>query len=258
MNQQPNNALDKLKAFAGGLKAALSKDYSLQDLRNLPNAISQWWQSATVNSASEKNDAETGKGNTPPLIVNSAAEFDFARLLKSSQAFIVRQRKQVLILLILVLFAFLYQKMIAPYGNRLSQQLEMRPAQWSQLQNLIRVSKSSAIGDSAFASNVGLSTVTSLDEQELQRILSILTARGIKPSVFRLTSDNPPRIEFQANEVLFSSFLEVLEEFRGTWRLYPTQMSVIANGGAGMVSISGVLSQYSSNSASLSQSGVPQ
>ena len=98
------------------------------------------------------------------------------------------------------------------------------------------------------ATNSGLSTtVSALDDQEMQRILSNFTARGIKPSVFRLTTDNPPRLEFQASDVMFSALLDVLEELRISWRLYPTQLSVVANGGAGMINVSGVLTQYGTN-----------
>ena len=65
--------------------------------------------------------------------------------------------------------------------------------------------------------------------------------------MFRLTTDNPPRLEFQASEVMFSVLLDVLEELRTTWRLYPNQLSVVANSGAGMVNVSGILTQYGTN-----------
>ena len=102
------------------------------------------------------------------------------------------------------------------------------------------------------------STVSPLDEQELQKILNVFTARGLKPSVFRLSTDNPPRIEFQASEVMFSVFLDALEELRTTWRLYPIQLSVLANGGAGMVSVSGMFSQYGSNATNTVEPEVAQ
>jgi hypothetical protein len=46
---------------------------------------------------------------------------------------------------------------------------------------------------------------------------------------------------------MFSVLLDMLEELRITWRLYPNQLSVVANSGAGMVNVSGVLMQYGSN-----------
>ena len=89
-------------------------------------------------------------------------------------------------------------------------------------------------------------TVSGLDEMELQKIRAKLTARGVKPSVLRLTADNPPTLEFQISDVMFSVWLDTLEELRTSWHLYPAQLSVSANGGAGMVSLSGVLMQYGS------------
>ena len=143
--------------------------------------------------------------------------------------------------------------MLAPYGQKVAQQLEMRPAQWSQLQSLIRASKANTVSGNTYTSTAGPSTVTQLDEQEMQKILSILTTRGLKPSVFRLSADNPPRIEFQASEVLFSSLIDILEELRTNWRLYPIQLSVLANGSAGMVSISAVFAQYGANAIAVNQ-----
>jgi hypothetical protein len=58
---------------------------------------------------------------------------------------------------------------------------------------------------------------------------------------------------------MFSVWLDVLEELRTNWRLYPTQLSVVANdaggGGAGMINVSGVLTQYGTNTV---QTGASQ
>jgi type II secretory pathway component PulM len=120
--------------------------------------------------------------------------------------------------------------------------------QWSQLQNLIKQAKSAASsGQSSYSaiSNVP-STVGQLDELELQKIRNILTARGLKPNLLRLTTDNPPRIELQASDVMFSVLLDALDELRVTWRLYPQELKVIAGSGAGMVNVSGNLQQQGS------------
>jgi type II secretory pathway component PulM len=121
----------------------------------------------------------------------------------------------------------------------------MRPAQWSQLQSLIKLAKSSSFSASQAPSySPGIATVTLLDDMEMQKIRSVLTARGLKPNVLRLAADNPPRIEFQATDAMFSVLLDTLDELRTTWRLYPEQLNVISTSGAGMVNISGVLVQY--------------
>jgi type II secretory pathway component PulM len=80
---------------------------------------------------------------------------------------------------------------------------------------------------------------------ELQKVRGILTARGLKPAVLRLTTDNPPRLEIQVSDAMFSLVLEVLDELRSTWRLYPTQMNVLAAGGPGVVNVSATLLQFS-------------
>jgi len=67
-----------------------------------------------------------------------------------------------------------------------------------------------------------------------------------------MTADNPPRLELQASEVMFSVLLDVLEELRITWRLYPEQLNVVASSGAGMVNVSGALAQSSNNASNAS------
>ena len=244
-NQQNNIFLEKLSAFAQQIKALLTKDYSMQDLRNLPNLVQDWWN----NSAKQITQSQ-GVGSTKnALSLKSLGALDLKQALQILQRFLLNQRKALLLVLLLVLVWVAYIFLLAPYSLRLQERLEMRPAQWSQLQSLIRIAKTSAAGS-------GLSTtVSSLDDREVEKILSGLKSRGIKPSVFRLTTDNPPKLEFQASEVMFSVLLDVLEELRITWRLYPNQLSVVANSGAGMVNVSGVLTQYGTNAA---QAGVSQ
>jgi len=244
-NQQNNIVLEKLNAFAQQVKALLTKDYSMQDLRNLPNLLKDWWS----NSAKEIRQTQGVGLSENALSLKSLGALDLKQILQLLQRFVLHQRKALLLVFILVLVWITYILLLVPYSLRLQERLEMRPAQWSQLQSLIRITKTSAAG-------AGLTTtVSSLDDQETQKILSSLTSRGVKPSVFRLTTDNPPRLEFQANEMMFSVLLDVLEELRTTWRLYPNQLSVIANSGAGMVSVSGVLTQYGTNT---NQAGVSQ
>ena len=235
--QQQNLFLEKLSAFAQKIKALLTKDYSMQDLRNLPQLLKDWWSNSTKGVA-QTSDLNLGANS---VALTSTASFDIKQLSQILLRFVGQQRQVLLTALLVLLDWSTYLFVLAPYSLSLQERLEMRPAQWSQLQSLIRTSKMGA-------TNSGLSTtVSALDDQEMQRILSNFTARGIKPSVFRLTTDNPPRLEFQASDVMFSALLDVLEELRISWRLYPTQLSVISNGGAGMINVSGVLTQYGTN-----------
>ena len=244
-NQQSNIVLEKLSAFGQQIKALLTKDYSMQDLRNLPNLVQDWWN----NSAKQITQSQGVDSTKNALSLKSLGALDLKQALQIVQRFLLNQRKALLLMLLLLLLWITYILLLAPYSLRLQERLEMRPAQWSQLQSLIRISKTSAAGS-------GLSTtVSNLDDREVEKILSGLKSRGIKPSVFRLTTDNPPKLEFQASEVMFSVLLDVLEELRITWRLYPSQLSVVANSGAGMVNVSGVLTQYGTNAT---QAGVSQ
>jgi type II secretory pathway component PulM len=136
----------------------------------------------------------------------------------------------------------MYVLVLAPYGKREQERIEMRPAQWSQLQSLIRLSKMSSSA-SGTAPGMG-NTVSVLDDMELQKIRASLSSRGLKPNLLRLTADNPPRLEIQISDAIFSVWLDALEELRTTWRLYPDQMSVIATGGSGMVNTSASLMQH--------------
>jgi hypothetical protein len=242
-NQQHNIILEKLSAFGQQIKALLTKDYSMQDLRNLPNLFKDWWS----NSAKGVTPARVLDSTENALSFKSIGTLDLKQILQTLQRFVMNQRQALLLLLILALVWVSYILLLAPYSLRLQERLEMQPAQWSQLQSLIRISKTSAAGVGLSTSSGMSATVSSLNDQEMQKILSGLTSRGVKPGVFRLTTDNPPRLEFQASEVMFSVLLDVLEELRITWRLYPSQLSVVANSGAGMVNISGVLTQYGTN-----------
>jgi type II secretory pathway component PulM len=263
--QRPNNLLEKISAFGQEIKALLTKDYSLEDLRNFPNTLTNtlkdWWNQA-ASGASRSSQAQANGLNADQdsqstqntVLRTPSGGFDLAQLVPTLLRFIQRQRKALVIALLIAVIWIAYLYLLAPFSERVQEQLEMRPAQWSQLQSLIRISKTSAAGTTGMPT-----TVSSLDDQEIQKILNVLTARGVKPSVFRLTADNPPRIEFQASDLMFSVWLDVLEELRTNWRLYPTQLSVVANdaggGGAGMINASGVLTQYGINTV---QTGASQ
>jgi len=110
----------------------------------------------------------------------------------------------------------------------------LRPAQWAQLENLIRLSK---------ANTTQVSSIEPMDEAELQRIRMILAAKGIKPAVLRLTTENPPRVELQMSDITFSSAVDALEELRTTWNLYPDHIEVSATPKLSVVNLSANLKQ---------------
>lgn len=238
MSGRPNHFSEKLLAsIKQGLKQTkdlLSKDYSLQDLKNLktlPKALQQ--KLSTLKSAS----SNTVSGST-----QAGEKFDYKQIPNLLLTYITSHRNVVIGLVVLIVVLLVNAFVISPYAQRVQNQLDMRPAQWSQLQSLIKLAKSTSAAPA---------TVSLLDDTELQKIRSVLMSRGIKPNVLRLTADNPPRIELQASDAMFSVLLDALDELRTTWRLYPEQLNVVSTsgaGGAGMVNIGGVLIQYGGQS----------
>ena len=227
---------EKLIIFLKKLKELLSQDYSLQDLKKI-KSLPKLLQEKLAQSKTANTSAASGR-----------AVLELERLPQLALAFAIRQRNTLVILLLIGLLLVVNALVIAPYSQKVQDQLEMRPVQWSQLQNLIKQAKSAATsGQSSYSaiSNVP-STVGQLDEIELQKIRNTLTARGLKPNLLRLTTDNPPRIELQASDVMFSVLLDALDELRVTWRLYPQELKVISGSGAGMVNVSGNLLQQGS------------
>ena len=245
MNQRPVGSFsEKIMAALKQLKELLSKDYSMQDLKKLGSLSKDWKRKISDAATPLANASHIANGLEGNTSVNIRPKFDIKQLPVLVHEFIVRQRKLLLGLLALVILLAVNHYAIAPYSQRVSDQLELRPAQWSQIQNLIKLAKATAASGSASSFVAAPGTVTLLDDMELQKIRSVLTSRGLKPSVLRLSADNPPRIEFQTSDVMFSVLLEALDELRSTWRLYPEQLNVVASSGAGMVNISGVLIQH--------------
>jgi type II secretory pathway component PulM len=236
------NFLEKMMVALKQLKDLLSKDYSMHDLKKLGALSKDWKQklSAATNPLGGIVNRVDGNNSS----INIRAKFDIQQLPLLARDFLVRQRKIVLGVLILIVALITNALLIAPYGLRVADQLELRPAQWSQLQNLTKLAKATAASGSASSFAAAPGTVTLLDDMELQKIRGMLTSRGLKPSVLRLTVDSSPRIEFQASDAMFSILLEALDELRTTWRLYPEQLKVVSSAGAGVVNISGVLVQY--------------
>jgi type II secretory pathway component PulM len=238
MSGRPNNFTEKLLAsIKQGLRQAkdvLSKDYSLQDLKNLktlPKTLQQKLSGLKL--------APSSAANAVPGSAQASEKFDYKKISNLLLTYMTSHRNVMIGLVVLIVVLLVNAFVISPYVQRVQNQLDMRPAQWSQLQSLIKQAKSTTAAPA---------TVSLLDDTELQKIRSVLTSRGIKPNVLRLTADNPPRIELQVSDAMFSVLLDTLDELRTTWRLYPEQLNVVSTSGAGMVNIGGVLVQYGGQS----------
>jgi hypothetical protein len=123
---------------------------------------------------------------------------------------------------------------LIPYDRALTDHLSLRPAQWAHLQNLIMSSQSHS---------VSVSPPSQFDDVQLQGLKSLLLSRDIKPPTLVISSRNPVKIEIKANNVLFSSFLDVLEQMRIQWNLYPDELNIQATELPAVVSINGYFVQ---------------
>ena len=249
MTQQSAAWQEKLSAWWQKTKALLSKDYSLDDLKNVGQYAKDLKDKLLqAKDLSVLSGLSSGKGTADGL--NAVMQgFEIKQVPQLLKTIVVRLRMPLLILLVLILLYVLNLMVLKPYELRLQEQVNLRPAQWSQLQSLIKQSKATASGAASPQSLGAPTTVSTLNEAELQTIQRVFSSRGVKPSVLRITTDNPPHLELQANEVLFSTVLDALEELRTTWRLYPEQLNVVAASSAGMVNIGGSLVQASMNRA---------
>jgi hypothetical protein len=232
---QTNTLMEKIMKGLGQVKAALTKDYSWQDIKG--------WLAASGEHASAANTAST---NSSAATAGSASS-GLSNLPLALAAAAGRHRMLLIALVFIALFAIASQLWLLPMTKTMQAALELRPVQWAQLQHLMKVNhtiSSAGVGGSTTgASGARATLVTPLDESEMQKVRAVLAARDIKPNVLRLSNDNPPHLELQANDVLFSAWIEVLDELRQVWRLYPESVSAIAGANPGIVQISSTLKQ---------------
>jgi len=248
-----NSVMDKMKTGLAHIKAALTKDYSWQD-------ITAWLSNKRAHASSANVEANTKLGSSDRRAP------DFSNLPMALAAAAGRHRMLLAALLCIGLFAVASQLLLLPLTKTMQAQLDLRPVQWAQLQHLVRVNQvasAAGVGTSSMtASSPHATLVTTLDDAEMQKVRAVLAARDIKPNVLRLSNDNPPRLELQANDVLFSAWIETLDELRQVWRLYPETVSAIASANPGIVQISSSLKQMQApqqtQALSLPPAGLPK
>jgi len=235
---ETNTVMEKITKGLGQVKAALTKDYSWQDIKT-------WMSNRSARASTEdiKSTASSASANSSADTAGSS----FASVANLPQALAAAAGRHYILLIALVciaLFAIASQVWLLPMTKTMQATLELRPVQWAQLQHVLKVNQLiSAPGVGGSAAGTRATLVTALDEAQMQKVRAVLAARDIKPNVLRLSNDNPPRLELQANDVLFSAWIEVLEELRQVWRLYPESVSAIAGANPGIVQISSTLKQ---------------
>jgi hypothetical protein len=230
--------MEKITKGLSQVKAALTKDYSWQDIKTWMSNRSVRASTADTVSTANMNGGAGTAGSTLASLSN---------LPQALVAAAGHHRMLVIALVCIALFAIASQLWLLPLTKTMQAQLELRPVQWVQLQHVLKVNQLISApgvgGSTAGASGPRATLVTPLSEAEMQKVRAVLAARDIKPNVLRLSNDNLPRLEIQANDVLFSAWIEVLEELRQVWRLYPESVSAIASANPGIVQISSTLKQ---------------
>ena len=227
---ETNTVMEKMTKGLSQIKAALTKDYSWQDIKA--------WMSGKAAHASSASTVSL----RPAVGSTGRSSHELSNLPMALVAAAGRHRMLLAALLCLALFAIASQTWLLPLTKTMQAQLDLRPVQWAQLQHLIKVNQvTSSARVNAYSARATL--VTLLNESEMQKVRAVLAARDIKPNVLRLSNDNPPHLEFQANDVLFSAWIEVLGELRQVWHLYPENVSAIASATPGLVQVSSTLKQ---------------
>lgn len=246
---ESNSVIDKMRTGLAHVKAALTKDYSWQD-------ITAWLSNKRAHASAPNVDPNTKRGSAD----RRAPRLSNVPMAMAAAA--GRHRMLLAVLLCIGLFAIASQVWLLPLMKTMQAQLDLRPVQWAQLQHLVRLNQltsANSVGASSMAASSPRTTlVNPLNESEMQKVRAVLVARDIKPNVLRLSNDNPPRLEFQANDVLFSAWIEVLDELRQVWRLYPESVSAIASATPGLVQVSSTLKQMNAQAQSLPQSVLPK
>ena len=242
---ESNSVIDKMRTGLAHVKAALTKDYSWQD-------ITAWLSNKRAHASDPNVDPNTERGSADRRVPR------LSNVPMAMAAAAGRHRMLLAVLLCIGLFAIASQVWLLPLMKTIQAQLDLRPVQWAQLQHLVRlnqVTSANSVGASSMAASSPRTTlVNPLNESEMQKVRAVLVARDIKPNVLRLSNDNPPRLEFQANDVLFSAWIEVLDELRQVWRLYPESVSAIASATPGLVQVSSSLKQMQLPQQSQAQS----
>jgi type II secretory pathway component PulM len=132
-----------------------------------------------------------------------------------------------------------------PYLEMSQPPIALKVSQSIHLKNLIIESK---------ALNNDLQLVNQLDDRELEEFKKLLISKGMKVGHLSIQTKNDPSIQMQLKYVSFAAFIDLLNESRIIWHLYPIDVSVEATDSAGIVHINATLIQFRSNQSSPSSS----
>lgn len=132
-----------------------------------------------------------------------------------------------------------------PYVEISQTPIALKVSQSIHLKNLIIDSK---------ALKNDLQLPNQLDDKELEEFKKLLISRGMKVGHLSIQVKNDPSIQMQLKYVSFAAFIDLLNESRIIWHLYPMDIVVEATDSAGIVHINATLTQFRSNQSPTSSS----
>lgn len=209
----------RAQASIAKLHAILKKDYSFDD----------------VNLGKAKRVLHSLLYSVFPKDPSSLVNVNHEKLTKGFIGVVIQERIRLIYLASIFTVILIGVMVLVPYARVLTDRLSLRPAQWAHLQNLIISSQSHAIPTTSPAQ---------FDDVQLQGLRSLLLSRDIKPLTLVIASRNPIKLEIKANNVSFSAFLDVLEQMRIQWHLYPDELDIQATELPAVVSIHGFFLEH--------------
>lgn len=160
---------------------------------------------------------------------------DRDNLTQGIMSVLIRERTRLFFLAAVIAVVLTVVMVLIPYNRVLTDRLSLRPAQLAHLQNLIASTQSQS---------VPAREPSQFDDVQLQGLRSLLLSRDIKPLTLVISSRNPIKLEIKVSDVPFSAFLDVLEQMRIQWNLYPDELNIQATELPAMVSINGYFLQH--------------
>lgn len=149
--------------------------------------------------------------------------------------FLISNKKIWIGIFLSIFMLLLLTLVVRPYSLNAYNKLSLNHSQSDHLKKLIVESQSISNKNNL----VGV-----FNDQDLAKFKQLLLSKGIKPNQLAFNSSNGVAIEIQLNQVAFAPFLDLVNEVREMWHLYPVQMSVVATNSPGIVNIEAKLVQF--------------
>lgn len=151
------------------------------------------------------------------------------------QIFLISNKKLWMGIFLSIVMLLILILVIRPYSIKAHDRVLLNQSQSEILKKLIIESQS-------LSNNKNLVPV--FQDQDLIKLKQLLLSKGMKPTQLTLNSADSATINLQLNQVAYASFLDLVNEFREIWNIYPVQISIVASASPGIVNIETKLVQF--------------